>query len=222
MRAPTRGTTVIGITVAAIIAATLGGARADSASAGASSASACPLLTSGQLRSTLGLSQSTVLRDYSPSTASSEDIQAQCDWGVWSGAPPTNTTAMFALARSGHAAQIAVETWAPRKGHDQGWVRKDYHALTRELMSYSLTFPGLFSSQGLPAHALRPPHLGHSAAGFITAAPGLAKGLSVAIGCWWEDKTYKAICLFDEEATSRPVAAHMLQFAKTAVPHVLG
>jgi hypothetical protein len=42
------------------------------------------------------------------------------------------------------------------------------------------------------------------------------------MGCWWEDKTYEAICIFDEEATSRPVAAHMLHFAKLAVPKFLG
>ena len=104
-----------------------------------------------------------------------------------------------------------------RPGLGQEGLRADARAY--ELLA---DVPGALLVARAAAHALRPPHLGHSAAGFITAAPGLAKGLSVAIGCWWEDKTYKAICLFDEEATSRPVAAHMLQFAKTAVPHVLG
>lgn len=205
----------------ALVAATFVGARPDSASA-RSDAIACTLLSPAQLRSTLGLSQSTVLRNYDPTVAISEAVDTECGLGVWSGPPPTTTAGMFALARSGHAAQIGIETWAPHQGHAKDWVATDYAKLTKKLRSESIAFPGIFSSTGLPAHTLHPPKLGHDGVGFTTAAPGLAKGLTVAIACWWEDKDYKAICVFDEEAAYRPVAAHMLQFAKTAVSKFLG
>jgi len=222
MRTPTALKGALAVAATTLLAAALGSAPAISASTRATGAIACTLLSSTQLQSTLGLSQSTVLRNYDPTAPTSNVVDTECDWGVWSGAAPTTTTAMFALARSGHAAQIAIETWAPHKGHEQDWVGKDYDKLTRDLRSHSLAFPGLFSSQGLAAHTLRPPHLGHSGTGFTTAAPGLAKGLTVTVGCWWEDKSHKAICIFDEEAASRPVTAHMLQFARIAVSKFLG
>jgi hypothetical protein len=210
----------LALAVAALIAASFGSEPAVSAES--TNAIACTLLSSSQLRSTLGLSQSTVLRNFDPTGAISEDVDTECDWGVWSGAPPTSTAAMFALARSGHAAQIGIETWAPHKGHAQDWVNKDYAKLTSGLAQDSVVFPGLFSSHGMPAQTIHPPKLGHVSAGLTAAPSGLAKGLTVAIGCWWEHKTYKAICVLDEEAASRPVKADMLQFAKLAVAKFLG
>lgn len=212
----------VAVGVAALIAAAFGGAPAVSASANATGALACTLLASKQLHSTLGLNQSMVLRDYAPTIAVSDDVETECGWGVWSGAAPTTTTAMFAFARSGHAGQIAIQTWAPHEGHEKDWIDTDYDKLTGDLLQDSVTFPGLFSSHSLTAHTLSPPQLGHVGTGFTTAAPGRAKGLTVAMGCWWDDTTYKAICIFDEEATFKPVAVHMLQFAKIAVPKFLG
>lgn len=222
MRTSTALRATLAVTVAALVAAAFGGAPAVSAPARASNAIACTLLSPQQLKSTLRLSQSIVLRDYDPTVAISEAVDTECDWGVWSGAAPTTPTAMFAFARRGHAAQIGIETWAPHQGHEQDWIDTDYDKLTGRFDIEAVTFPGLFSSRGLPAHSLHPPHLGHDGTGFVTAAPGRAKGLKVAIGCWWEDQTYKAICVFDEEAAYRPVAAHMLTFAKIAVAKFLG
>ena len=55
---------------------------------------------------------------------------------------------------------------------------------------------------------------------FVTAR-GLAKGLVARIGCWWNDSTYSAVCLLDEEAVGNPVVKHLNQLAKIAVPKVL-
>jgi len=215
-----RTQTTLRVTLALAAAALL--ATAASASATSTSAIACTLLSSSQLQSTLGLSQSTVLSSTVPTGALSEDVDTQCGWGVWSGAPPTSPAATFALARAGHAAQIGIETWAPNKGHQRSWVATDFTKLTGKLAHESATFPGLFASAGMPSHTIRVPKLGHAGTGFTTAASGLAKGLTVAIGCWWEKKSYKAICVFDEEAASRPVTADMGTFAKIAVAKFLG
>jgi hypothetical protein len=205
-----------------VVVSTLSLVAASTAGAGSTSAVACTLLSSSQLQSTLGLSQSTILSSNVPTSALSEDVDTQCGWGVWSGAPPTSPAATFALARAGHAAQIGIETWAPNKGHQRSWVATDFTKLTGKLAHESATFPGLFASAGMPSHTIRVPKLGHAGTGFTTAASGLAKGLTVAIGCWWEKKSYKAICVFDEEAASRPVTADMGTFAKIAVAKFLG
>jgi hypothetical protein len=205
-----------------IVVAALSLVAAATAGAGSTSAVACTLLSSSQLQSTLALSQSTVLSSNVPTGALSEDVDTQCGWGVWSGAPPTSPAATFALARAGHAAQIGIETWAPNKGHQRSWVATDFTKLTGKLAHESATFPGLFASGGMPSHTIRVPKLGHAGTGFTTAASGPAKGLTVAIGCWWEKKSYKAICVFDEEAASRPVTADLGTLAKIAVAKFLG
>jgi hypothetical protein len=210
------------VAVAAVLAAAFGGAPAVSAPTESTTAVACTLLSSSQLQSTLALSQSTVLSSNVPTGAVSEDVDTQCGWGVWSGAPPTSPAATFALARAGHAAQIGIETWAPNKGHQRSWVATDFTKLTGKLAHESATFPGLFASAGMPSHTIRVPKLGHAGTGFTTAASGPAKGLTVAIGCWWEKKSYKAICVFDEEAASRPVTADLGTLAKIAVAKFLG
>jgi hypothetical protein len=205
-----------------VVVSALSLVAASTAGAGSTSAVACTLLSSSQLQSTLGLSQSTVLSSNVPTGALSEDVDTQCGWGVWSGAPPTSPAATFALARAGHAAQIGIETWAPNKGHQRSWVATDFTKLTGKLTHESATFPGLFTSAGMPSHPIRLGYTGHSGTAFTVAPSGLAKGLTVAIGCWWEKKSYKAICVFDEEAASRPVTADMGTFAKIAVAKFLG
>ena len=115
MRTQTALKTLLAVAVAAVLTAA-------SASATSTSAVACTLLSSSQLKSTLGLSQSTVLRNYDPTGAGSMAVDTECDWGVWSGAPPTSPAATFALARAGHAAQTGIETWAPHQGHERDWT----------------------------------------------------------------------------------------------------
>lgn len=215
MRTPTALKATLAVALAALVAAAF-------ASAESTNAVACTMLSSSQLRSTLGLSQSTILRNFDATGATSEAVHTECGWGVWSGAPPTSTPAMFALARSGNAAQIGIETWGPHKGHQQTWIARGYAKLTSDLAKESVEFPGIFTSSGMPSHKLRTPAYGHVSVGLTAAASGLAKGLTVAIACWWEHTSYKAICVFDEEAASRPVTAHMLQFAKSAVAKFLG
>ena len=217
-----RTQTILRVTLAVAAAAVLAAAAAASASGRSTSAVACTLLSSSQLKSTLGLSQSTVLRNYDPTGPISTVVDTECGWGVWSGAPPTNPAATFALARAGNAAQIGIETWAPHKGHERDWIANGYAKLTSDLGHESIAFPGLLSSAGMPAHPIRVSRLGHAGNGFTVAPSGLAKGLTVAIGCWWEKKSHKAICVLDEEAASRPVTAHMQQFAKLAVAKFLG
>jgi hypothetical protein len=195
-----------------------------SASGDTAHAVACTLVSPGQLRSILGLSQSMAVRNYDPTNPSSEAVDTECDSVVWSGPPPTTTQGVFATARSGHGAQIGLETWAPHKGSPNAkeWVTTDYAKLTHGFAKESVAFPGVFSANGLPAKTLKLPQLGHKATGFQAAASGLARGLVAAVGCWWEDKSSSAVCLLDEEAASRPVAAHLVQFAKIAVPKFLG
>ena len=192
------------------------------ASATSTSAIACTLLPAGQIQATLGLSQSTVLRNFDPTGPASSVVDTECGVGVWSGAPPTSTAGMFALARSGNAAQVGIETWAPHTGHQRDWVARGFAKLTGELGHDSVAFPGLLTSSGMPSKKLRVPKLGHTGVGLTFAPSGLAKGLTVAVGCWWEHTTYKAVCVFDEEAASKPVTAHMLKLATTAVAKFVG
>ena len=216
MRTQTTRKAIVALVAAAVLAA------AASASARSTSAVACTMLSTSQLKSTLGLSQSTVLRNYDPTGPGSMAVDTECDWGVWSGAPPTSPAATFALARSGNAAQTGIETWAPNKGHERDWSGKGYPELIKELTKGSYAAPTAFAANGVPSHTLRVAHLGHAGTGLTMKPLGLAKGLTVAVGCWWEKKSHKAICVFDEEASSRPVTPHMLTFAKSAVAKFLG
>ena len=208
---------------AAVIFAVSMGSNTTLASTSASDAVACGLLSSTQARSTLGLSQSTILRNYDGSGPISAAIRTDCILGVWSGTAPTSTTAIFALARSGHAAQIAIETWAPHDGSPNVklWLDDEYDELTGEFIKASVIFPGLFSTAGWPAHKIVVPGLGYDRAGFQVAAQGLGKGLVAALGCWWSDKQSSAICMLVEEASGKPVVKHLGQLAKIAVPKFL-
>lgn len=184
---------------------------------------ACTLIPPSKLRTTLGLAQSEVVRNYDKTSPAAEAIDTECDVVTWSGPVPTSLAAAFQLARSGRGAQVGVETWAPHEGSPdvQRWIDRDYESLTGRFLIESVTFPGLLLKAGA-AKSFQPSRLGHDATGFTGAVPGgLAKGLVVAIGCWWEDKSSSAICLFDEEAAGKPVVAHLNALAKVAVPKFL-
>ena len=159
MRTQTTHKAIVAVVAAAVLAA------AASASARSTSAVACTMLSTSQLKSTLGLSQSTVLRNYDPTGPGSMAVDTECDWGVWSGAPPTSPAATFALARSGNAAQTGIETWAPNKGHERDWSGKGYPELIKELTKGSYAAPTAFAANGVPSRTLRVAHLGHAGTG---------------------------------------------------------
>jgi hypothetical protein len=202
--------------------ATVAGALCVSASGSADSV-ACTLVPASQVRTTVGQAQSIVIRNYDPTSKVSEAVNTECDVGAWSGAPPTTPAATFQLARSGHAAQVYIETWAPNKpSPNVGNWSHDYIKLTRGFGKEGVSFPHLFSSAGMPSKRITPAPLGYSRTGLTVLPQGQAKGLIAAIGCWWNDKTYSAICLLDEEAANRPVTQHLNQLAKLAVAKFLG
>ena len=185
---------------------------------------ACTLIPPSKLLATLGLGQSKVMRNYDKTTPASEAVDTECDVVAWSGPVPTSLEAAFQLAKSGRGAQVGVETWAPHEGSPdvQRWIDRDYDKLTGGFLIESVTFPGVFVKAGVSAKSFQPPRLGHDAAGFTGAVPGIrAKGLVFAIGCWWEDRSSSAICLLDEEAAGKPVVAHLNTLAKVAVAKFL-
>jgi hypothetical protein len=185
---------------------------------------ACTLIPAPKLLATVGLAQLQVTRNYDGTVPVSEAVETECDVVAWSGPTPTSLAAAFRVAKSGHGAQVGVDTWAPHEGSPnvQRWLDRDYDKLTGGFLIESVTFPGLFLKAGASAKSFQPPRLGHDAAGLTGAVPGKrAKGLVVAIGCWWEDKSSSAICLFDEEAAGKPVVAHLNKLAQIAVPKFL-
>jgi hypothetical protein len=189
---------------------------------GSADAVACTLIPASKLLATLGLGQSKVMRNYDKTSPASEAVDTECDVVAWSGPIPTSLAAAFQLAKSGRGAQVGVETWAPHEGSPDvhRWIDRDYESLTGRFLIESVTFPGLILKAG--SKSFQPPRLGHDAAGFTGTIPGgPAKGLVVAIGCWWEDKSSSAICLFDEEAAGKPVVAHLNTLAKVAVAKFL-
>lgn len=214
------------VAAAAAVGATLlaspPGARGQPA---APDAVACSLIPTSKLLGIVGLGHSAVMRDYDGTVPISEAVKTECDVVAWSGPTPTSAQAALQTAKSGRGAQVGVETWAPHEGSPnvQNWLDEDYDTLTGGFLVKSFTFPGLFVKAGA-AHAksFQPPRLGHDATGLTGAVPGQrAKGLVVAIGCWWEDKSSKAICLFDEEAAGKPVVAHLNKLAHIAVSKFL-
>lgn len=197
------------------------GAMSVSASGRAAEAQACTLLSQPQLRSTLGLGQSQTYRNYDPTVAISEAVHTECGWVVWSGPPPTSVAGAFALAMSGHGAQVGIETWAPHQGPNlQQWLDTDYDTLTGRLLKGLVTLPGFFSTKGLVAKKVAVPSFGHDHVAVQVNVPG-KPGLIAAVACWMDDKSSSAICMLDEEAAFRPAAAHLIAFAKSAVPKFL-
>jgi hypothetical protein len=198
----------------------LGGAAVAAPKAGVAAA-ACRPFSAAQLHSILGLTQSLVMRNTVDD--SGDAVDSECNAVVWSGPMPTSRQAAFRTAKSGHGAQVGIETWAPNNhSPDVAKWPKDYDKLTGGFDKESVTFPGLFTARGLASQTLRLPGLGYQSAGLKAAASGPATGLVVAIGCWWNDKAKSAVCLLDEEAASKPVVKHLNQLAKIAVPKVLG
>jgi hypothetical protein len=201
---------------------TLDGSRAIGASARAEGV-ACTLVPSSTLTSTLGLSQAQILRNYDPTVATSPSVITDCLTGMWTGAPPTSHAAVMQAARSGRAAQVSIQTWAPHNGSPRAseWHR-GYASQVAEFKKGGTAFPGVFTSAGMPSKPFRVPRHGHPAVGLTFAPQGDARGLLVAIACWWSDKKESAICLLDEEKKSRPVVKHLDQIAAVAVPKFLG
>jgi hypothetical protein len=204
---------VVGVTAAA-----LGGAS----SVGASSAGAsCPPVSGAQLRSIVGLAGSETVRD--TVADSGEAVHRICGAVAWTGPVPTSLQAAFAMARSGHGAQVGIESWTPNDGNPSAdeWP-DDYDVLTGGFDIEGVTFPGLFTNGGWPTKHVQPAALGYQTTGLVVTPQGQAKGLRAAIGCWWNDDAFSAVCLLDEEALAKPVLKHLNQLAKIAVPTVLG
>lgn len=203
-------------------AAVTGGVSA-TATRASSEAVACTLVSQTQLRSTLGLDKAFVLRNYDATSPAAAGTNTQCAVGVWSGPTPTTRQAVLLIARSGHGAQVGVETWAPHQGSPsvKDWPQ-DYDKLTGRFDIEGVTIPGVFSSGGWPSKHFTPAHLGNQTTGFtVRITSGPAKGLVAAVGCWWKDSTYSALCMFVEEAAGKPVVKHLNAVAQIAVPKFL-
>lgn len=200
---------------------------AGSARSAAAAGVACTLIPSAQLRGTLGLSQSMPERDddnVAEAAGSPGDHNTLCELGVWDGPQPTSQEATLQLARSGHGAEVTIQTWTPNKGSPNAneWLKKNYHELTSQFQKGSAALPAEFSSHGLPTEHFDPPHFGHNAIGLkVNVAEGYAKGMVAAAGCWWDDKSSSAICLAVEESAARPAVKHLEDLAKVAVPKFL-
>jgi len=186
----------------------------------------CTLVSSGRLQSTVGLSQSQVVSRTTGTPASvSPVIHDYCDYGVWTGSAPTSQGAALLAAKSGHAAQVGLETWAPNSGSPSvgTWRKHDYGELTSEFDKTAALFPGIATSKGWPSKRFEPAHIHqYTTKGFVLTPVGVSKGLAIAVACWWDDKTTSAICLTDEEAAAKPVVKHLNQLALLVVPKFLG
>ena len=188
---------------------------------------ACTLIPSSRLRGTLGLSQSMPERDddnVAESAGSPGHHNTLCELGVWDGPQPTNQEATLQLARSGHGAEVTIQTWAPNKGSPNlnEWLKKGYHELTAEFQKGSVALPAEFSSHGFPTEQFDPPRFGHNARAVkVSIVEGYAKGMVAAAGCWWDDKSSSAICLAVEESAARPAVKHLEDLATVAVPKFL-
>jgi hypothetical protein len=197
---------------------TLDGSRAVGASARADGI-ACTLVPAGTLKTMLTLSNAQAIRNYDPTTAASHAVHTECGLGLWSGAPPTSPTAVAQALRSGHAAQIGIETWAP---HNATAWHADFPKLIAEFKKDGADMPGIFTNAGWPSKPFKPSALGHTRVGVTIAMHKTFQGVLTAVACWWETKTESAICLLDEEAASRPVVKHLDKIAAIVVPKFLG
>jgi hypothetical protein len=201
---------------------TLDGSRAVGASA-RTEAVACTLVSTGKLESVLGLPQAQVARNFEGTTPASPGRDTECITGLWDGAPPTSRAAVVRAVKSGHAAQIGMETWAPNDGSpDASKWAKEFAKLVTEFKTGATAFPALFTRAGWPSKPFKPTSLGHPTAGFTFAMQKTFKGVLTAVACWWNPKTQSALCLLDEEAASRPVVKHLDRIAAVAVPKFLG
>lgn len=210
-------TLALAATVALAAAALRGGvAPAGAVPAGTS----CPPISAAQLHAILRLPQSLTIRN---TVDSGEANRYECNTVAWSGPMPTSLGAVLQKAKSGHGAQVGIKAWTPNEESEdvERWKDKDYDTLVSRLDIGGVTFPGLFTNRGWPSKAINPSSFGFHATGFVTKPQGLATGLTAALGCWWNDTTYSAVCLLVEEAIGKPVVKHLNQLAEIAVPKVL-
>ncbi len=203
--------------VALAAAALLGGATAAGA---APAGTSCPPISASQLHAILGLPQSLTIRN---TVDSHEAHDYECITVAWSGPTPTSLPTVLQRAKSGHGAAVGIETWTPNEqsADVERWKDKDYDTLVGRFDIGGVTIPGLLTTRGWTSKAINPSSLGFHSTGFVTKPQGLATGLTAALGCWWNDKTYSAVCLSVEEAVGKPVVAHLNALAKIAVPKVL-
>jgi hypothetical protein len=211
------------ITVAALAVVSLYGAAPGSGSVAASSATSCPPISAAKLHSVIHLPNSFVERN---DVASNKADDYVCSVVLWSGTPPVGVQAAMQRARSGHAAQVGIESWTPNEASPDvaTWRTKDYDTLTGGFQVGSVSIPGLLTTHGWPSHRILPfQGFGFDGVGdFLQVKSGVAKGLVAAVGCWWNDSTYSAVCIADEEAAGKPVARHLNQLAKVAVAKIIG
>jgi len=223
--APRRVLAVGAVTAAAAAAAALLAApsQARPSSSSAAEAFACTLVSPAQVRSILGLAQTNVMRDVNGTSAAAEAQTSECGVVAWSGSTPSSMQTALQTAKSGHGAQVGLETWAPHQGSPdvRRWISKDFAKLTRGFTHDATTFPVLFAAAGSRSKPFKPSPFGQQAAGFTAALTGQTKGLVTAAGCWWSNKKSSAFCLFDEEAAGKPVVAHLNALARIAVAKFL-
>ena len=204
----------------AVVTVTLGATTSRASSAGAEGAS-CPPVSASQLHAILGLPSS--LQSRNTVDDSGDSVRYICSGVAWSGTAPTSFEAALQKGKAGHGAAFGIEAWTPNDGspYADQWPN-DYDELTGRFDIEGVAFPGLFTNRGWPSKHVNPSHLGYQATGMVvTVGSGPAKGLVAAMGCWWNDSAYSAVCILDEEAIGKPVVKHLNQLAAIAVPKVL-
>ena len=200
--------------------AVLAAAGAAAGARSAATARACTLASPAQIRTLLGLSQSTFERNYDNTSPASGARNTQCGIGLWSGPAPGSKQQAFAAAAGGRAAQVGIETWAPHEGSSglSQWLDRDYDKLTGGFEIGGVVFPGLLSAKGIPSRKLAVPKLAGGRAGLVLAVPGTAGRISAAVGCWWSDRAHAALCMFVESGGRIAVAGRLAALAKIVVP----
>jgi hypothetical protein len=177
----------------------------------------CNLIPTGKLKSTVGQSNSYLQRHSTDSGSAKFEV---CDWGLWTGYTPKSRAEILQKGKSGNGAQVGYETWEPGAGQGgEEWVAKGYEEEIEGILRAHFralgALPGIYKS-------LSPKADGEKAAGATIKATGKAKGLEVAVGCWWNDDTAKIVCLLDEEQAGKPLVAHLNALAAQAVPAFMG
>lgn len=209
------------VVLALAAAATLTAVVCVPGSRAAVTAGSCPPVAQAQLRSIVGLSASLQMRNTVDD--SGEAVVYLCNGVAWSGVEPTSFQGAVQKARSGQGAGFGIQVWHPNSASSdvQRWKDTDYDKLTGEFDVAAETWPGVFTPKGWPSSTVHPARLGFQSNGLLVRPQGVAKGLVAAVGCWWNDSSYSAVCLFVEEEAGKPVLTHLNQLAKIVVPKVL-
>jgi hypothetical protein len=207
----------------AVVTVTLGATTSRASSTGAEAAS-CPPVSAAQLHAILGLPQS--MQEHNTVDDAGDAIRYRCNGAAWSGPPPTTLKGALATARAGHGAAFGIEAWTPNESspYADQWP-KDYEKLTHGFVINVARAPGLFTDAGWPTKVVKPVNFGYvdqAATVVVNVGSGPAKGLVAAVGCWWSDDSYSAVCLLVEESPRRPVVKHLNQLAAITVPKILG